>query len=49
MEYFISSSAPKLMHFETSEKLKEWLTLVRDRGENETFKIIKYEIKQEKR
>lgn len=49
LEYFISSNAPKLMHFETSEKLKEWLTLVRDRGENETFKIIKDEIKQEKR
>ena len=48
MEYFISSSAPKLMHFETSEKLREWLTLVRDIGENETFKIIKDEIKQEK-
>ena len=48
LEYFISSSAPKLMHFETSEKLREWLTLVRDIGENETFKIIKDEIKQEK-
>ena len=44
LEYFVSGNAPKLMNQKTSEKLREWLTLVRDVGEEETFKIIKKEL-----
>ena len=48
LEYFMSSNAPKLMHRETAEKLREWLTLIKEQGENYTFKIIKAEIKKDK-
>lgn len=48
LEYFITSNAPKLMHRATADKLREWLTLVKDIGEDETFKIIKEDIKKEK-
>ena len=33
----------------TADKLREWLTLVKDVGENEAFKIIKEEIKKDRK
>lgn len=49
LEYFVGSNAPKLMHQATADKLGEWLALVSEKGEEEAFKVIKEEIKKEKR
>lgn len=45
-DYFIKSAiAPKQMHCKTAEKLREWLALVRDEGEDKAFAEIKRQLK----
>lgn len=49
-EYFIQSKlAPQLMHFSTWEKLHEWLSAVRDEGEERAFLMIKKELREDKK
>ena len=49
LEYFLQSkAAPSMMHEKTAEKLRQWLTLVRDEGEDRAFAVIRRELKQSK-
>lgn len=49
LDYFNSGMAPRLMNYNTSEKLREWLEMVRDLGEDEAFKRIRAELKEDKK
>ncbi|MCM1055366.1 MAG: DUF5662 family protein [Bacteroides sp.] len=49
LAYFNKGHARGLMHWATSDKLREWLTLVRDVGEDAAFKRIKAELRDAKR
>ena len=49
LEYFQQSRlAPAMMNVNTAEKLRQWLTLVRDEGEEAAFREIKRELKTNK-
>lgn len=41
LEYFISRNEDNALHKDTRELLVSWLTLLKDKGEKETFKIVK--------
>ena len=46
LEYFLQGRvAPAMMHEKTAEKLRQWLELVRDEGEERAFAVIKQELK----
>lgn len=46
LEYFLNSKvAPVMMHEKTAAKLRQWLELVRDEGEERAFAVIKQELK----
>lgn len=49
LEYYLKGGiAAKSMHPNTAKKLTEWLESVRDKGEEETFRQIKKEVKAKK-
>ena len=41
LEYFLRGKPRRSIHPETSDMLEFWLTMLRDKGENETFNYIK--------
>ncbi len=41
LEYFMRGNAKNLMHRETAETLEEWLRMLSERGEKETFAYIR--------
>ena len=43
LEYLLTHRGKEMLHPESFEKLKEWLTLLKDKGEKETCKIIRKE------
>ena len=43
LEYLLTHRGKEMLHPESFEKLKGWLTLLKDRGEKETCKIIRKE------
>lgn len=43
LEYLLTHRGKEMLHPESFEKLKNWLTLLKDIGEKETCKIIKKE------
>ena len=46
IEYFERGKANRFIHQETSDILEEWLTMLRDKGEKETFIHIKNALKK---
>lgn len=49
-DYFIQSRiAPKNMHSETAARLKRWLEIVKDHGEEEGFRVIRAEVREERK
>lgn len=48
LEYFLKGSGRKQMHPETARELEELLTMLRDRGEKETFSHIKSQLRLRK-
>jgi len=44
LEYLEAARDSRLMHPDTLEQLRFFLTMLRDRGEKETFRYIKYEV-----
>ena len=45
LDYLLTHRGKEMLHPESFEKLKEWLTLLKDKGEKETCKIIRKEKK----
>ena len=43
LEYLLTHRGKEMLHPESFEKLKEWLSLLKDKGEKETCKIIRKE------
>ena len=43
LEYLLTHRGKEMLHPESFAKLKEWLTLLKDKGEKETCKIIRKE------
>ena len=43
LEYLLTHRGKEMLHPESFEKLKWWLTLLKDKGEKETCKIIRKE------
>ena len=41
LDYFMHGKANRVIHNETSNLLEMWLNILSEKGENETFKIIK--------
>ena len=41
LEYFLGGKGKRLIHKETSDLLEEWLTILKEKGEQETFKHIR--------
>ena len=39
--YFVNKQSVERMHEETAKMLEEWLIMLKDKGEKETFKYIK--------
>ncbi len=48
-DYFMKGPAQKAMHPNTSKKLKEWLELVRDEGEEKALQVVKTEVSHYKK
>lgn len=40
-EYFMGAKGKRFIHQETSDLLEEWLTMLKDKGEEKTFRHIK--------
>ena len=49
LEYYIRGNARAKMHVETADLLEEWLRMLAEKGEKETFEHIKKVIKEDKR
>ena len=49
LEYFLRGNARSKMHEKTADMLEEWLRMLAEKGEKETFKYIKSINKSEKR
>lgn len=45
LEYFLRAKATRVIHPETSDMLEKLLTMLKEKGETETFKYIKYLVK----
>ena len=41
LEYFLKGKPTRIIHPESSNQLEEWLVMLKQKGENETFKYIK--------
>lgn len=46
LKYFENGNAKNLMHADTAKKLKEFLVMLNDRGEDSTFKYVRMSLKQ---
>ena len=49
LEYYIRGNARAKMHVETADLLEEWLRMLAEKGEKETFSHIKKVIKEDKK
>ena len=49
LEYYIRGNARAKMHGETADQLEEWLRMLAEKGEKETFEHIKKVIKEDKK
>ena len=49
LEYYIRGNARAKMHVETADLLEEWLRMLAEKGEKETFEHIKKVIKEDKK
>lgn len=49
LEYYLRGGAKEKMHPRTAEQLEEWLTMLKDKGEEETFRYIRSIPNREKR
>ena len=49
IEYFERGKQNRFIHQETSDLLESWLLLLREKGEDYTFKYIRKELKEERR
>ncbi len=49
IEYFMRGKANRFIHPETSDILEEWLLMLKEKGERETFRHIKEQIKKSKK
>ncbi len=41
LEYFLRAKGRRIIHAETSDLLESWLVMLKEKGENETFKHIR--------
>ena len=49
LEYYLRGNARAKMHEETADQLEEWLRMLAEKGEKETFSHIKKVIKEDKK
>ena len=49
LEYYLRGNARAKMHVETADQLEEWLRMLAEKGEKETFSHIKKVIKEDKK
>lgn len=48
LNYFLKSKATRFIHPKTSDEIEELLTMLRDKGEDETFRYLRKKVKEYK-